>query len=887
MDTYAPKAAQRPLALAVRAALASLVAVTAVAQAAEPTVADLTQPVSTVEIGVGVNTQSSAKANEYSGITDKGGFLIGNANLYGGSAYDSGDAWRWSLAARDLGLQDRSFKSQWGTQGQYRVDLWGDQLLRQRSDSFMTPYQGVGSNVLTLPASWLVPLVPRVSTVAPAVGANGGANARGLSPDVTNSSALVNGVLTVPTAGQLATAAAIQAADLPAFHQATLQTQRTQFGLGVSYEIDRNWQFTASYSHENKNGTKPLAMLTRYTNADISTTLPDLIDQTHQQFNAGLTYVGERLVFNAALYTSLFTNNVQSMSWNSWVLPSNTQTMSSAPSNAFHQISFNGSYAFTPSTKLTGSYSYGRAEQNQTFLTDYSTPVVPVPSLNGLLVTQALNLKLISRPTKAWTLTAAYKFDERDNRTAVNNYVFYDAGETKTGTSVFTAYFPGLGLGANTNINANRPYSRRLNLLNLDADYALGSGQALKLGLDHQNADYYCNNTWIACMDADHTRETTLRGEWRLGAMDSLSARLGLSLAHRTVDYNENAFLAIVPAANWTPTGAPAGTTAYSTMLALGYTGYGPVMGLNPLPTTGSAAAFYFANNNALTNSLYGNQNRISELPGMRRFDLADRNRDKLRGALNWQASDTTSVQAALDVNNDRYDNSVYGLQSAKNWAFTLDGTYAPSDNVSMTLFLTHEDQRSVTAGNSYTANSTAANVNGFTAIQGGCYATIALRNANNKIDPCLNWNAEMKDRVDTLGLSYTRKAMAGGSMDFSGALTFSQARSDVGVNGGNYANNPLAVAGAPAGTVAAYYIPATGLPTVKNDITELKLNWRIALAKDSSVRVGYSWQHLNSTDWVYDTFQPGPLSGVLPTYEKAPSYNVHTLGVAYTVAFR
>jgi MtrB/PioB family decaheme-associated outer membrane protein len=879
--------AMRPLVVALRAALAAAPLLALSAHAADLTLADLTQPISTVEVGVGYNSSASAKAAEYNGVTDKGAFLIGNMDLRGGGAYDSDDAWRWRVIARDLGLGDRSADAQFGRQGTFRVDLMANEILRQRSDTYQTPYIGAGTNVLTLPSNWLTLLVPRVSAVAPAVGAGGGTNARGLSPDVTNSSALVAGVLTPPTAAQIAQAAAIQAADLPAFQQFSLQTKRSQYGLGITYEIDRAWQVTASYSHEDKTGTKPLGTVTRYTNGDLSATIPDQIDQTHQQFNAGLTYLGEKLTFNAAFYSSVFTNNVSSMSWSNWAVPGNSQTMSSAPSNSFHQISFTGTYAMSPSTKFSANYAYGRAEQNDAFLTDVSTPVVPRASLAGLVVTQALNLKAIHRYSKDFTLSAAYKYDERDNRTPVSTYVFYDAGETKSGTSVFTAYFPGLGLGGNANINANRPYSKRLNQVNLDADYRLGGGQAIKAGLDVQNINRYCDGSWIACVDANHSNEGTLRLEWRLTAVENFGARVGLSTSHRTVDYNENAFLAIVPAANWTPTGAPGGATAYGTLTALGYTGYGPVLGLNPLPATGSAAAFFFANNNALSNSLYGNQNRISELPGMRRFNMADRNRDKLRTALNWQASDTFALQAGLDLNSDRYGNSVYGLQSAKNWALSLDGTYTPSENTSMTVFYTYEDQRSVTAGNSYTANSTAANVNGFTAISGGCYATIALRNASNKIDPCLNWNADMRDKVNTLGLSFTRKNLAGGAVDMSGGLTFSQSRSDTGVNGGNYANNPLAVAGAAAGTIVAYYIPATGLPTVKNDVTELKLGMKYAFSKDTTLRLGYTWQHLNSTDWFYDGLQAGGLSGVLPTYEKAPTYNVHTIGVAYTFAFR
>jgi len=379
-----------------------------------------------------------------------------------------------------------------------------------------------------------------------------------------------------------------------------------------------------------------------------------------------------------------------------------------------------------------------------------------------------------------------------------------------------------------------------------------------------------------------------LRGEWRFSVADSaLDGHIGLSAARRTVDYNENAFLALVPMANFSPAGAPGGATAYGTMLALGYSGYGPVSGLNPLPTPGSAQAFFFPNNNALANAQYGNANRISELPGMRRYNMADRNRDKLRSALNWQATDSLSLQAGFDINDDRYGHSVYGLTSAKSHALNLDGSYAPSETLTVTLYASAEDQRSRSAGNSYTANSTTTNVGGYTEISGGCYTTLAERNANNKIDACLDWQADMHDKVDTLGLSVNQKALLGGKLDLLGSLSFSRARSDTNVVGGNYVNNPLAVAGADPGTYAAYYIPASALPTVKTDTTEFRLDARYALSRDQRLGVGYSYAHMKAVDWAYEGMQYGGLSGVLPTNERAPNFSVHTLVLSYQQSFR
>jgi MtrB/PioB family decaheme-associated outer membrane protein len=440
------------------------------------------------------------------------------------------------------------------------------------------------------------------------------------------------------------------------------------------------------------------------------------------------------------------------------------------------------------------------------------------------------------------------------------------------------------------NANANRAYSKKLQQFNLDADYRITQGQALKAGLESQQIERYCNSSWIACADAAKTKENTLKLEWRSNLLEDVSGRLGYAYAMRRVNnYNENAFLALVPYANVVPVGAT--VSAYQYMLANGLNGYGPAAGY--AVTTGNANIF-FPNNNALANAAYANGNRISELAGMRRYNMADRNRDKLRGGVNWQASEKWSWQGGFEYNNDDYFNSVYGLQQGSGWALNFDGSFQASETFSATVFYSREDQRSQMAGNSYTANSNATVLGTTaapifqTAISGGCFATIALRNASNKIDPCLNWTSDMRDTLDTVGVSFLQKNLLKDKLDIAGDVVFSRARTDNNAIGGNYVNNPLAVAGSPAGTLtAAFYVPATPLPTVTTDTLQLRLSAKYSIDKASAVRLGYGYSRMKSNDYAYDGMQPGGLTGILPSYETAPAYVVHTVGASYTYSFQ
>jgi hypothetical protein len=216
-----------------------------------------------------------------------------------------------------------------------------------------------------------------------------------------------------------------------------------------------------------------------------------------------------------------------------------------------------------------------------------------------------------------------------------------------------------------------------------------------------------------------------------------------------------------------------------------------------------------------------------------------------------------------------------------------VDAAYQRNERFSAQGFASWEDHRSRSAGNTYTANSATTNVNGATAVAGGCYATLALRNANNKIDPCLDWMAALQDQTATLGGSLAFRQLAGGRLDISAGALFSTSRNHSDVAGGSYVNNPLAgVAGSASAAVAASYFAASALPvaTVQSATLHVEGDWRAA--ERQTLRLGYAWQHLRSDDWRYQGFQDGALTQVLPTREQAPQADVHTLTLSWLVTW-
>jgi hypothetical protein len=370
--------------------------------------------------------------------------------------------------------------------------------------------------------------------------------------------------------------------------------------------------------------------------------------------------------------------------------------------------------------------------------------------------------------------------------------------------------------------------------------------------------------------------------------VENLNGRIGFEHGSRTVkNYNENAFLAMVPYANVSPTGAPGGATAYGTMVANGLNGWGPNSGFSPAASN-AALAYFFPGNNAMSNAYYANENRISELPGLRQYNMADRIQDKFKTAINWQASEEWALQAGVKAHKDDYANSVYGLKESSGWSLNLDASYQASEDLSVTGFYTLEDQHAKSAGNTYSPNSSATAVNtNFTAVSGGCYSTIATRNANFKTDPCNNWTADLHDQIDTLGLAFSAKGLLAGKLQLNGDVSVTHAVTDTVFGGGNYVNNPLAVGSAPVSTIAAFYIPATSLPKVTTKTFDLHLTANYAVDKMRTVRVGYLYSYLYSQDWAYEGMQAGGLTQMLPSYEQNANYAVHAIAVSYVLRFR
>jgi MtrB/PioB family decaheme-associated outer membrane protein len=853
----------------------------------ELTAAEQTTQHKRSQIGVAGVSSPSFKFGEYNGLNKFQAFAIGNFDFRGGATYDTMDTWRWRFQGTSLGLETRNAALDFGKQGKFQLRFAFNTLQANTSDSYQTPFLGVGTDTLSLPSSWMVPILPQKNATA--------LNYFALNPTTAAGSVYnKSGVLTAPTQAQLDMMATIRATDLPAFRNVGLSLARkrgeAQFLLNPTEKID----IPMGYTHEHKNGLRTIGGVNDQNTQDTAL-LPYRVNWDTDQASAAVNVKLNKAFLSFGYYGSFFRNNTKHMIWSDPAVLGLTSAMAEEPDSQFHQFTGTGAIKLSSDAKLVLVASLGRGTQNQAFIspsltTEGALPFgLPRPSARGLVYTWLGSGRFTMKHDK-WDFVADARFDERDNHTPVDIFLFQDNAAPVAGKSPFSGLY-GLptGLGTNTNIYNNRSLTKLSYKAGGEAEYSFTKSQHLMFGYGWDRADRHCSYSWITCADAKQVNENTFRTEWRK-SRGAVTGRVEYAFSDRRGDYNENAFLAQTPMANHVPAGG-ASQSVYSYLKSTGLTGFGPVAGLPGAPLTGDAAIFS-PNNNVVPQALYGTRNILNEIPGFRRYYVADRNRNDARAQINLLASDKFAFTLSGEGSYDDYLHTKLGLKSRTWWASTIDASYVASDNVVADVFYTYDNQRLWATGDAFANNSTvtfqgqAAN----TTLGGPCFSTIADRNASAKIDPCLNWTHNDRDKIDTAGLTLRRRNLAGNKLELAGEFVYTRGRTENGVVGGSYVNNPLALAkpapALPSGTEAVFFIPAMNYPVIRNDEVMVKPSATYVISRSATLQGFYWFQRLTPTDWRYQALHYGNKLNFTPTNETVPNYQVHVGGLALNWVF-
>ena len=586
-------------------------------------------------------------------------------------------------------------------------------------------------------------------------------------------------------------------------HGFDVKTVRTRYDVGATYLFTPEWQFKADFHREDKDGTKVTGMVFGNTGGNPrAVLLPEPVDYETDQVDVTLAYYGEKGQVTVGYYGSWFSNSNSAVRFQNaystitgWAPGTGYPTFgeySLPPDNQFHQANLSAGYNFTPTTRLAVNASRGYATQDDTFLPYTSNPNIaittPLPrsSLDGEVIVTTANARLTAMPMRKLNVSVAYKYDDHDDTTPRAQYI-YIGGDSSTSQAT-----PG---SASDHIRTNLPYSWTKHLVNADATYSLWRGGKVKAGYDYKHTDrkFY---------SVDTTTENTYRIDLFQSATEFLDGSMGLSgsigYAHSFRDgseYTDAPFLASFT------------SPAYITSLG----------------------QFVFDN-----------------LPQQQKFFLANRSRDRLRAALDFSPTEKITFDAQMDINNDNYTSSRYGLTNAHGWSLNLDTTYMVSEHLSANAFYTHERMRSTEWSRSFRNN---------------------LADAAAPFSTS-DWSNVTIDETDTFGFGAKYTGFFKGKLTLDGNFMFVRGRTAI-------------------STTVGTALSALPLPDLKSDLDIISVSGTYKIDKHSLVRLAYVHQSLDTNDWAYDLVGPTTLNNVLGTGQTPPNYTENVFGVSYIYNFR
>ena len=376
----------------------------------------ISEPVySDIELGIGYVADDAYFFGRYNGLQTEGAYLVGDIDA---ERY-SKDGRFWNIRGTNLGLESRYLRLQGGKQGSHKFFLEWDELPNYSNNTGLTPFDGVGTDNLTLPSGYT------------------------------------------------------GTGDLDTYlHGFEMQTKRERITAGASFVAKQRWLFDIDFSHENKQGVDAAGgAILNGTNNLVRNTytslLPEPIDQDTDLVNATLTYAGEEGQVDLTYHASFFNNSYASLSWQDPFNPATGEgSMALAPDNEFHQLSLTAGYSLPYRSRLTGVASMGRMTQNQQFQPYSVNSGVPAnESLDGEVWVLNGQLKLSSRPITKLRLNADLIYDERDNQTPVQTYSYTVLDSIVAGGAV-----------------QNNPYSYKNARFNLEGNYRFNAIVSLRGG---------------------------------------------------------------------------------------------------------------------------------------------------------------------------------------------------------------------------------------------------------------------------------------------------------------------------------------------------------------------------------------------------------------------
>jgi MtrB/PioB family decaheme-associated outer membrane protein len=326
---------------------------------------------SNAELGGAYVDDDSAKFGDYTGLDQKGGYVIANAE--GKATEESGYTLSYELT--DLGLDSRAARVEGGKQGRYEFELFYDAIPHTIWDTTSTAYRGVDGSVLSLPDDW---------------------------------------VRAGSTSGMTALAGDLRSVDIG--------FDRDRYGAAGTVWFGGNLQFTLDYRRDVRDGTR-----TQFgAFGSTSTELIKPIDDATDRLDAKLRWQGAHWYLEAGYSGSIYDTKAAYLRWDNpftaMVAGGDVGQMALAPDNDYHEFALAaGWYGLPGNTTISVSAASGKGSQDIGFLPYTTNPylatdALPFSSLDGDVTVTRADLTISAHPIDRLRLRGAVTYDERDNK---------------------------------------------------------------------------------------------------------------------------------------------------------------------------------------------------------------------------------------------------------------------------------------------------------------------------------------------------------------------------------------------------------------------------------------------------------------------------------------
>lgn len=602
--------------------------------------------------------------------------------------------------------------------------------------------------------------------------------------------------LTLPSDWVAATTTAGMTNLTSSLREVDLETERQRFGIGLEKFLPGHFSFSADYQYEEKDGLKSIGAVIGNTGGNPRAALiPEPVDYDTHTIDLHGRYTQNRLQVDLRYYLSVFEDRNKALVWQNpfraiggWVpsagFPTGQGRLALPPDNTFHQGTAMVGYSLSDRSRIVADIAIGRMSQDDSFL-----PFTINPELAAAATVPLPRNSLDGRiDTTVANLRYTTRFGERLNLAASYRY---DDRDNKTPRDLY-AVIAGDSTFQDADedserLRFNQPYSYEENKFRLDLNYRLAARTQLTALGEYRDI----NRTFSE-------RDSTEEWSYGAGVIHNLSDTLDANLRLTRSERDGTQYLG-------------------SRTFDLGFT-----------PEHVATVPGGFENP-----------------PALRRFTIADRDRDQGSLLVTWTPSQYWSLGLDVSYSRDDFEDSDLGLTYSRLRSYTLDFNANPAKAWNTYAFFTHEE---------------------YDWDQNGVSFRSGANRVNQILDPGQAWRAVHNDKIDSAGLGALWKA-PGGRFEVGLDYIASLSRSDVDVTtGANLTSAPL--------------------PLNRVRLNSGTLHASYALREDLSLKATVWQERYRTDDIALDGVEANQLANVILFGEESPDYDVTAVSLSVIYKF-